>query len=531
MKKSSSSKRSKKQKISTDRVQKSTFLNSVYLSVEDNKKLVNNLNNTYRYYVINSNINDLILYNNISKLGYERLSNIKKKLKNSFQSIRQFDNKYMLNIIQNNDKENKSEAINDLNNIEKDVSLNISNISKNFKKPKNKRKKQNNNPINNIVNSKERKNIPSSKNSSGYNIQCYKSKNSTEIVNRKSSINDEIFSGNDIQKITQASKKLDKLSNLYEQIVNFNKKEFFLLKDSERRKNLNYIREKFDYSKRPKSTTYRNKNILWMPKNKSIGSKSLRRPYSSVFTRTNKTTIYNKKRFKKGSSNNNILNKSDLISNSSNKKNILTRSGKQRIIDYNYSKISKTSFQNRINKRQRLSSPLISSSRNNIKYSLSKKVLETSKEIETITSNTINELNKINQILKRNYSAHKEPEIKQEIKKNIIIELIKEKSFDYKKIREELNLRDSNGLLGKINEISLLERDLKNMEHRLNKKRLEMLKPIARSTIREDRLLNKRLIYNVGIENHKYREKFFKLYNLLSYAKKRKKMIENFIIN
>ena len=60
MKKSSSSKRNKKQKISTDKVEKSSFLNSVYLSVEDNKKLINNLNNAYRYYIINSNINDLI---------------------------------------------------------------------------------------------------------------------------------------------------------------------------------------------------------------------------------------------------------------------------------------------------------------------------------------------------------------------------------------------------------------------------------------------------------------------------------------
>ena len=528
MKKSSSSKRNKKQKISTDKVEKSSFLNSVYLSVEDNKKLINNLNNAYRYYIINSNINDLLLYKNISNLGYERLSSIKKKLKNSFQSLRQYDNKYIFNRIQNNIKKNKSEAIlNDLNNNDKDISLNISNINKNFQKPKNKGKKQINNPINNIFNNTERKNI--SKNSSGYNIQCYKSKNSTEIINRSFSSNDEIFSGNDIQKITQVSKKLDKLSNLYEQIVNFNKKEFFLLKENDQKKKFCHIREKYDYSKRPKSTTYRYKNNLWIPKNKSNGNKSLRRPSSSVFSRTNETTIYNKKRIKKGSSNTNLFNKSDLNSNFTNKTNILTSARRRKIINYNYSKTPKTSIQNKINKRQRLSSPFLTSSRN--KYSLSKKVLETSKEIETITSNTINELNKINHFLKRNYSVHKEPEINHEIKKNNIIELIKEKSFDYKKVRAELNLRDSNGLLGKINEISILEKDLKNMEHRLNKKRFQILKPIARETIREDQLLNKRLIYNVGIENHKYRTKFFKLYNILSYAKKRKKLIENFIIN
>ena len=49
--------------------------------------------------------------------------------------------------------------------------------------------------------------------------------------------------------------------------------------------------------------------------------------------------------------------------------------------------------------------------------------------------------------------------------------------------------------MNNVNEISLLEKDLKNMEKRLNKKKFNILKSAARSTIREDLLLNKRLIY------------------------------------
>ena len=98
-------------------------------------------------------------------------------------------------------------------------------------------------------------------------------------------------------------------------------------------------------------------------------------------------------------------------------------------------------------------------------------------------------------------------------------------------MRKELKLKDSNGLLGEINEIEILERDLKKMSERLSKKRLNILKPIARSTIRESILLNKEVIYNVGIEHNKYRKKYFKLYNILPNLKNRRKCVENFIIN
>ena len=220
---------------------------------------------------------------------------------------------------------------------------------------------------------------------------------------------------------------------------------------------MGFIRQNSDL-KRPKSTTFRHKNILWIPKNKRMTNKSLKRPFSSVFTRTNETTLYSKKRFDKVSSKTNTFNKSDLNTNFSNKTNILTSAGRRRIINNYY---SKTSNKNKNNKTsQQIISPFLPLSRNKNKNFLSKKFLETSKEIGTFTTNTINELNKINKTLKRNYSAHKEPEINHEIKKtNNLIELINIKSVDYKKIRNELNLRDSNGLLGTTNSLILINKN------------------------------------------------------------------------
>ena len=100
------------------------------------------------------------------------------------------------------------------------------------------------------------------------------------------------------------------------------------------------------------------------------------------------------------------------------------------------------------------------------------------------------------------------------------------------KIRKDLKLKNSNGLLGEINEIEILEKDLKKMGKRLNKKEyMDILTPIARGLIRKDLLLNKRLIYNVGIEHYRGRKKYFELYDTLNNLKKRKKLVEDFIIN
>ena len=76
------------------------------------------------------------------------------------------------------------------------------------------------------------------------------------------------------------------------------------------------------------------------------------------------------------------------------------------------------------------------------------------------------------------------------------------------------------------------------MGNRLNKKRLNIIKSVAKGIIRHDLLLNKELIYNVGIQNRKYNKKYFKLYekltnniNCKSMNLNKKNLIEKYIIN
>jgi hypothetical protein len=320
-------------------------------------------------------------------------------------------------------------------------------------------------------------------------------------------------------------KKIDKLSNLYEEIHGYIRNQSHFLKENKKKRYYNCFREKIE-KERPKSTNNRYRRILWIPKSQSTNNKTCTR-CSSAFNKTNETTINKNKKIINNISTKSIkYNKSDLNHNFSSTSNIVTSGRTRKKINY-----STSSSLNSTEIRQIISSPFLFSTRNKTKYTLSKRADETNKEIESIVYKTIKESNKINNEVRKNYSSHKEPKIKIKIKKNSLAELLNDNKIDLVKLRKELKLKDSNGLLGEINEIEILERDLKKMSERLSKKRLNILKPIARSTIRESLLLNKEVIYNVGIEHNKYRKKYFKLYNILTRLKDRKKLVEDFIIN
>ena len=134
---------------------------------------------------------------------------------------------------------------------------------------------------------------------------------------------------------------------------------------------------------------------------------------------------------------------------------------------------------------------------------------------------TINEGNKINKIIKKNYLMHKEPKIK-----NKFLEILDEPKIDLDKLRKRLKLKDSNGIYGKIDEIGIIENNIKKMEKHITKKQINMIKSVARKIIKEDLLLNKRLVYNVGLENRTNRQKYLELYNILTNARHRKRKIE-----
>ena len=317
-------------------------------------------------------------------------------------------------------------------------------------------------------------------------------------------------------------KSADNSSNLYEKINNINKKE------DKKKNNYCFYKEKI-LQQNLKSKN----NLLFIPKTKTITYKSFIRS-SSAINRTYKTIINkNKKNINFVSSKTENNNKSDLNNNFTNTSNRIT------CATNNIRKINHltSSSMNSIDiKKKRLHSSLLISSMNKIRYKSTNKARETSKNINYIAFNTINEGNIINYELRRNYSSHKEPSIILK-RKNILSEsLNKDKiehndKIDLNKLRSELNLKNSNGLFGKINEIDIMENDLKKMGKRLSKDYMKILKPITRGIIRQDILANKKLIYNVGIENRKIRKKYFKNFGKLTNLKKKKKLIENYIIN
>ena len=317
-------------------------------------------------------------------------------------------------------------------------------------------------------------------------------------------------------------KSADNSSNLYEKINNINKKE-----DNKQNNNSLYKEKILQQKSKSKN------NLLFIPKTKTITYKSFIRS-SSAINRTYKTIINkNKKNINFISYKTENNNKSNLNNNLTNTSNRIT-SATNNIRKINH--LTSSSLNSIDIKKKRLHSSLLISSMNKIRYNSTKKARETSKSINYIAFKTINEGNIINYELRRNYSSHKEQSIIL-TRKNILSESLNNDKIehtdkmDLNKLRSELNLKNSNGLFGKINEIDIMKNDLKKMGKRLSKDYMKILKPIARGIIRQDILANKKLIYNVGIENRKIRKKYFKNFDKLTNFKKQKKLIENYIIN
>ena len=512
------SKRKRKKFIFNDNVQKNSILNNFNLLAEHNLNYVKSLNSIYRNYLINSYKNDNITDDNLRKISYQKLKHLKINIKHSEKLLKEFDEKYIFNIIEDIPRKNISETLvlNDFNNSEENKSLNISYINKKEKEKK-------------INNQKE--------NISVKNAICLKNENHLKFNNIKTYTSKDFHSGvkktrNNFKKYLNMAKYLknnskrlksaDNSSNLYEKINNINKKE-----DNKQNNNSLYKEKILQQKSKSKN------NLLFIPKTKTITYKSFIRS-SSAINRTYKTIINkNKKNINFISSKTENNNKSDLNNNFTNTSNRIT-SATNNIRKINH--LTSSSLNSIDIKKKRLHSSLLISSMNKIRYNSTKKARETSKSINYIAFKTINEGNIINYELRRNYSTHKEPSIILK-RKNILSESLNNDKIehtdkmDLNKLRSELNLKNSNGLFGKINEIDIMKNDLKKMGKRLSKDYMKILKPITRGIIRQDILANKQLIYNVGIENRKIRKKYFKNFGKLTNLKKQKKLIENYVIN
>ena len=152
---------------------------------------------------------------------------------------------------------------------------------------------------------------------------------------------------------------------------------------------------------------------------------------------------------------------------------------------------------------------------------LSGRSYQKSREMRPLIHKTLSEGKKINNIIKKNYIKHKEPKIK-----NKFLEILDEQKLDLDNLRKRLKLKDSNGIYGKIDEVGIIENNIKKMEKHITKGQINMIRAVARKIIKEDLLLNKRLVYNVGLENRTNRQKYLELYNILTNARHRKRKIE-----
>ena len=152
---------------------------------------------------------------------------------------------------------------------------------------------------------------------------------------------------------------------------------------------------------------------------------------------------------------------------------------------------------------------------------------QTSMEINPIIHKIIKEGKKINEIISNNYIKYKRTKIEDNMT-NILEE---EHKMDLEKLRKNLKLKDSKGIYGKINVIEIMDNKIEKMRKIITKKQIKILQSIARAMIKEDLLLNKRLVYNVGIENRLNMQKYLQLYNDLTNTNQRKREIDTYGIS
>ena len=89
-------------------------------------------------------------------------------------------------------------------------------------------------------------------------------------------------------------------------------------------------------------------------------------------------------------------------------------------------------------------------------------------------------------------------------------------------MRKTLKLKYSNGIYEEINEVHILDNNIKKMKKYLTPKCVNFIKYIAKGMIKEDLLLNKNLVYNVGLENRDNRKKYIELYNIITNSRFKK---------
>ena len=414
-----------------DKVLKNFFLNNLNKLSIKNSDLIKRLNDTFRNYELNLNQKDVKITNNLYHVSVNRVLDLKNKLKRSEQLLREYENQYGFNSTRYDNRINNNNSVHHLlsepkekeNNSRKNLSLNMSNLSKNNKSR---------NSRNNNCEDDKNKNINISKES--------KNKKSVNEVDIKNDINNKRLSisynnKNNMKKyiniminenrIKNKMRKIEQLSKLYNEVDKIEKKEIiddnkFFKVENKNIKYMSFYREKIKDKKKYHFNLGYNKY-----KFKKIKDKYIYEDKSD----------YNYKTFYKKLIPKLALNSSDKTVNKNNFSDLSDISNSQinsRNKNSNFLSLSFPNIQSKNNKKEIINySPI---EKKNLNYSL--KIYLKNKELRPIIHKTINEGKKINKIIRHNYVLHKEPKIK-----NNLLNILEDDKMDLEKLRNELNLK------------------------------------------------------------------------------------------
>ena len=536
------------------RILRNLFFNKLDQISKSNSDFVKNLNNTFRDYELNINQKDVKIPNNLYNISVNRVLDMKNKLKLSDQLLREYEDNFLYITSSDYNKNNKTSLYES-----KDKNF-TSLMNNSFNMDNNKDNREMKNSNDNIFYSSKDCTMKKSVHLSDldvnhfkrYSVKCDLKNNENKYM--KIIINE--------KKIQKKMKKIEQLTKLYNAIEVVEKQE--LVDENKYFKIDNKDKVFIPFSRREKMDkillNYNKKNYLCKIRKKNNYTISKDK---SIFNKSNTLLTFNKNKNNDNNEKSSIYsyyNKNDKQMKITPKKFVSRsndKSNSPNINDLNIdslSNISRTPYNTR-NKRDYLfltSFPhiknLSNTKKRNIKKSLlnispeNKSILksnhslktfrtnksnQTSMEINPIIHKIIKEGKKINEIISNNYIKYKRTKIEDNMT-NILEE---EHKMDLEKLRKNLKLKDSKGIYGKINVIEIMDNKIEKMRKIITKKQIKILQSIARAMIKEDLLLNKRLVYNVGIENRLNMQKYLHLYNDLTNTNQRKRAIDTYGIS
>ena len=502
-----------------DKTLKNYFLNNLNERSLNNTGLIKNLSNTFRNYELNLNKKDIKIADNLYNISVNNVFSIKNKLKKVYKLYQQYDEQFSFNPKRDLNKINVNKTYNENNENFKfnNQSLNISNITKNnyprnsSEKNKSKDLIHDTNNLNNkelIFNStREIKKIKlnsTNLNKENNGVRKYKKfiineKNMKKKFKKIEQINKLLNAVDDIKgkeeinknKFFQVNKPKNKINSFFREIKNEKKFDYHLIRKRNELKKIN--QEKFLSEEK----TIYVKNMINNFPEKNSKNKNFKKNLTSSDFKSNSNSFNN--------INNENIEKFSLFPN--------IKTTEKDDSNYNYSSsFPNLNFNSKKIKNKQRNSLINLSPINKKKIKLSLTSYKKNNAMKPIILKTINEGKKITEIIKRNYRMHKESKIKN----NFSEILDEEQKLDLKKLRKTLKLKYSNGIYGEINEVHILDNNIKKMKKYLTPKGVNFIKYIAKGMIKEDLLLNKNLVYNVGLENRDNRKKYIELYNILN---------------